>query len=169
MAERIAIDLDRCTGCGACLPACPEHAISLVEGRAYIDEARCRGCEACVPACPTGALIPVVAADIVAARDTGAAGVPTAVPLGPAEPQAASLATTVKRTAVVAVTGIAVQVVRIFADAVAQRLLASLSGASPASKTSQSDLSATQITPRGDSGTPLRGGRQHRHRQRGRS
>jgi Fe-S-cluster-containing hydrogenase component 2 len=52
----IAIDVESCTGCGACMEACPTGAIYLVEGKATIDEALCRGCEACLPACPSGAI-----------------------------------------------------------------------------------------------------------------
>ncbi|HNS52318.1 MAG TPA: 4Fe-4S binding protein [Anaerolineae bacterium] len=52
----IVIDIESCTGCGACMEACPTGAIYLVEGKATIDEALCRGCEACLPACPSGAI-----------------------------------------------------------------------------------------------------------------
>jgi len=50
----------RCTGCGACVTACPHGAIRRVW---TLDRAvKCDGCEglaggpACAPACPTGAL-----------------------------------------------------------------------------------------------------------------
>ena len=48
-------DLKRCVGCGACLPVCPNGALSLAEGKARVDRTRCRGCGGCVRACPTGA------------------------------------------------------------------------------------------------------------------
>ena len=49
-----------CTGCGACVEACPFGAISLVDGDggalAAIDRAGCKGCGACAPVCPEDAI-----------------------------------------------------------------------------------------------------------------
>ena len=65
----ITIDVERCTGCGACVEACPTGALYLVEGRATLDGTLCRECEACLAACPNGAITltaqeePVVEAD----------------------------------------------------------------------------------------------------------
>jgi len=44
-----------CTGCGACVPACPQHIIALDEsGRAALDfrAGECSFCGACAEACP---------------------------------------------------------------------------------------------------------------------
>ena len=52
----ILIEQERCTGCGACLEACPRGALYLLEGKAVVDEALCRECALCVAACPEGAI-----------------------------------------------------------------------------------------------------------------
>lgn len=52
----LTIEVDRCTGCGACVQACPQGAISLVDGVAQIDSSLCTECQACVNACPKGAI-----------------------------------------------------------------------------------------------------------------
>jgi len=53
------VNRDRCTGCGACVEACPAGAVRLVDGKADIDATMCRGCEACVDACPERAIATV--------------------------------------------------------------------------------------------------------------
>ena len=50
------INPDLCDGCGECVEACPEAAISIADGKAVINEMLCSGCGACIPACPRGAL-----------------------------------------------------------------------------------------------------------------
>jgi ferredoxin len=53
----IKIDEDRCDGCGACLPGCPEGALQVVEGKArLVRESYCDGLGACLGHCPQGAL-----------------------------------------------------------------------------------------------------------------
>jgi ferredoxin len=49
------VEEERCTGCGICIDACMEQAIS-VEQLASISEDRCIGCGACIPECPNEAL-----------------------------------------------------------------------------------------------------------------
>ena len=58
----IRVNLERCTGGGACVEACPAGAIHIADGHAVVDEALCRLCEACISACPEMALssVPVV-------------------------------------------------------------------------------------------------------------
>jgi NAD-dependent dihydropyrimidine dehydrogenase PreA subunit len=52
----VIIDVERCTGCGACVKVCPDGAIYLVEGVATVDSQLCRECEACIAACPEEAI-----------------------------------------------------------------------------------------------------------------
>ena len=51
----LKVDLDKCTGCGTCVLACPFGAIEIVDGKAKIYES-CVDCGACVDQCPEGAL-----------------------------------------------------------------------------------------------------------------
>jgi heterodisulfide reductase subunit A len=45
------VDVERCSGCGECVLACPYTAIELVEGRAQVSETLCKGCGICVGHC----------------------------------------------------------------------------------------------------------------------
>lgn len=47
---------DHCSGCGKCLGACPQGALSLEEGLVQVDRSKCDGCGKCVPVCWPGAL-----------------------------------------------------------------------------------------------------------------
>jgi len=53
---QLMTDSDKCTGCCACLSACPKRTISIgeTEGRfvAVTDRRRCINCGTCIPACP---------------------------------------------------------------------------------------------------------------------
>ncbi|HUH66338.1 MAG TPA: 4Fe-4S binding protein [Syntrophales bacterium] len=53
----IRIDEKKCDGCGACVPACAEGAIQIVNGKAkLVAEIYCDGLGACLGECPKGAL-----------------------------------------------------------------------------------------------------------------
>lgn len=48
---------DKCIGCGDCIPACPEGAIQIIDGKArLISDLFCDGLGACVGSCPYGAI-----------------------------------------------------------------------------------------------------------------
>jgi ferredoxin len=53
----IHIDEEKCTGCGQCIPDCPEGALQVIDGKARIvSDLFCDGLGACVGTCPEGAL-----------------------------------------------------------------------------------------------------------------
>jgi NAD-dependent dihydropyrimidine dehydrogenase PreA subunit len=78
----IQIDEEKCTGCGQCIPDCPEGALQVIEGKArLVSDLFCDGLGACMGACPEGAIT-------VIERDAGAydekAVMAHVVPKGPA-------------------------------------------------------------------------------------
>ena len=50
------VNKDTCTGCGACVDACPVEAISMVDDLAEVDAGACVDCGACVDECPVEAI-----------------------------------------------------------------------------------------------------------------
>jgi len=55
--EIIKIDEEKCDGCGACVPACVEGALQIVDGKARLmSEVYCDGLGACLGHCPQGAI-----------------------------------------------------------------------------------------------------------------
>ena len=53
----IEIDERKCNGCGVCIPACPEGAIQLIDGKArLLSDLFCDGLGACLGHCPRGAI-----------------------------------------------------------------------------------------------------------------
>jgi NAD-dependent dihydropyrimidine dehydrogenase PreA subunit len=53
----ITIDEEKCTGCGLCIPNCPEGAIQIIDGKArLVSDLLCDGLGACLGHCPEGAI-----------------------------------------------------------------------------------------------------------------
>ncbi len=53
----IKIDEEKCTGCGQCIPNCPEGAIQVIDGKArLVSDLFCDGLGACIGHCPEGAI-----------------------------------------------------------------------------------------------------------------
>jgi len=54
----IQIDEALCDGCGACVPACAEGALAIIDGKArVISDVLCDGLGDCLGRCPRGALV----------------------------------------------------------------------------------------------------------------
>lgn len=53
----LALDPERCVGCGMCLQVCPHQVLRLVDGKVALrDRDACMECGACATNCPTGAV-----------------------------------------------------------------------------------------------------------------
>jgi len=53
----IRIDEEKCTGCGECVPNCPEGALRIIDGKArLVSDLFCDGLGACIGHCPEGAI-----------------------------------------------------------------------------------------------------------------
>jgi adenylylsulfate reductase subunit B len=61
----IAINQNKCVGCGQCALVCPGNLIRILDGRAVIRrEKDCWGCTSCLKECKTGAIAFFLGADI---------------------------------------------------------------------------------------------------------
>jgi ferredoxin len=53
----IKINEEKCNGCGACIPDCPEGALQVIDGKArLVSDLFCDGLGACIKACPQDAM-----------------------------------------------------------------------------------------------------------------
>jgi len=55
--EIIKINEELCNGCSQCIPACPEGALQIIDGKArLVSDLMCDGLGACIGECPEGAI-----------------------------------------------------------------------------------------------------------------
>ena len=93
--KNIKIDEKKCNGCGACVNACHEGAIDLIDGKAKLTRDNyCDGLGDCLPKCPTDAITfekreapaydeaAVLAAKYKNAQETSTAQMPVVTQLG---------------------------------------------------------------------------------------
>jgi len=53
----VKLDEEKCNGCGACVPACAEGALQIINGKArLVSDKYCDGLGACLGECPQGAI-----------------------------------------------------------------------------------------------------------------
>jgi len=50
------VDTEKCTGCEACVDACPSEAIKMENEKSVIDADSCVDCGVCVDECPVEAI-----------------------------------------------------------------------------------------------------------------
>ena len=73
----LALDAEKCTGCGICLEVCPHQVLELTNGRVAIaSRDECMECGACATNCPADAI------SVAAGVGCAAAVISSALPWG---------------------------------------------------------------------------------------
>ncbi len=54
--KKVIIDKELCTGCGLCVPVCPDRTIDLIDGLASVVGEKCMVCGHCQAVCPAEAI-----------------------------------------------------------------------------------------------------------------
>ncbi|MBN1766207.1 MAG: 4Fe-4S binding protein [Sedimentisphaerales bacterium] len=49
-------DMEKCTGCGACVDECPSEALTVENDKVVVIEENCIDCGVCIEVCPVEAL-----------------------------------------------------------------------------------------------------------------
>jgi len=53
----LALDVEKCAGCGTCTLVCPHAVLTMTDGKAHIvNRDACMECGACATNCPAGAI-----------------------------------------------------------------------------------------------------------------
>lgn len=52
----VKIDIEKCTGCAACVPVCPANALKIEGGKAVVSSEECLDCGICINQCPVEAI-----------------------------------------------------------------------------------------------------------------
>jgi ferredoxin len=50
------VDKKMCLACGGCISVCPQDALLMCGGRAFVNEEDCISCAICIRMCPVGAI-----------------------------------------------------------------------------------------------------------------
>ena len=50
------VDQKNCLACGGCISICPQDALSMCGGKAYVKGEDCISCAICIRICPVGAI-----------------------------------------------------------------------------------------------------------------
>jgi ferredoxin len=56
----VLVDIEKCTGCGICVPLCSEKAITIIENKAVIEDNSCNECLQCMDECPPNAIYQII-------------------------------------------------------------------------------------------------------------